>query len=245
MNKRLKFFFTHLVVSALIALLSIIIVFWIWYPAPLAQAVGVTKIFLMMLMIDVIIGPLFTLLVYKEGKKTLKFDLSVIILIQMTAFLFGFYSIAQGRPAWIVFNQNKFELIRINERYIEHPEYIAKEFKTPSWIEIKNVAVQPSSNTKQRSDELFAEALGGISLAQRPERYVALDQQREQMKASAMPLSRLKRFNSSQQVEEIMTQYPHASAWLPLKANNLDMVVLINKDTASVVKIVNLRPWQE
>ena len=102
MIQRLKLFLSHLSLSFLIALLVIGLVFFIWYPSPLATAVGVTHIFLMLLVIDVILGPLLGLLVYKEGKKTLKFDLSVIILIQIAALCYGVFSIEQGRPAWLV-----------------------------------------------------------------------------------------------------------------------------------------------
>lgn len=49
---------------------------FIWYPTPLATAVGVTQIFLMMLAIDVTVGPILGFIVYKEGKKTLKMDLT-------------------------------------------------------------------------------------------------------------------------------------------------------------------------
>ena len=74
MSKRLKFFLSHLTISFLIALLAVGVVFFVWYPAPLAKAVGVTHIFLMMLIIDVIVGPILGFLVYKQGKKNLKFD---------------------------------------------------------------------------------------------------------------------------------------------------------------------------
>jgi len=72
MSKRIQFFLGHLAISIAIALFFIALVFFVWYPAPLAKAVGVTQIFLMLIAIDVIIGPFLTLLVYKEGKKTLK-----------------------------------------------------------------------------------------------------------------------------------------------------------------------------
>lgn len=93
MSKRLKFFLGHLSISFFIALLVVSLVFFIWYPSPLANAVGVTHIFLMLLAIDVIIGPLLGLLVYKERKKSLKFDLSVIIIIQIAALCYGIFSI--------------------------------------------------------------------------------------------------------------------------------------------------------
>ena len=103
-TKRKKFFLSHLIISISLALLVIGLVFFIWYPSPLATAVGVTHIFLMMLAIDVIVGPLLGLLVYREGKKTLKFDLGVIIVLQISALCYDLYSIEQGRPAWITYN---------------------------------------------------------------------------------------------------------------------------------------------
>ena len=93
MSKRVKFFLGHFCISLFIASIVVGMVFFIWYPSPLAKAVNVTHIFLMMLMIDVIIGPVLGLLVYKDGKKTLKFDLTVIILIQLSAFSFVLWRI--------------------------------------------------------------------------------------------------------------------------------------------------------
>lgn len=95
MSKRLKFFLTHLLISLLIALVVVGVVFFIWYPNPLASAVGVTYIFLMLLVIDVILGPLLGLLVYKESKKMLKFDLGVIIIIQIAALCYGIYTLSK------------------------------------------------------------------------------------------------------------------------------------------------------
>lgn len=109
MSKKLNFFCGHFLISLIVALLIIGLVFFVWYPAPLATATGVTKIFLLMLIIDVTLGPLLGLLIYKEGKKTLKMDLSVVILIQVAALCYGVYTIAQARPVWIAFNSDKFE----------------------------------------------------------------------------------------------------------------------------------------
>lgn len=65
MSKRLKFFLSHLSISLMIALCVVGLVFFIWYPTPLATAVGVTQIFLMMLAIDVTVGPILGFIVYK------------------------------------------------------------------------------------------------------------------------------------------------------------------------------------
>lgn len=244
MTKRLIFFLSHLSISILLALIIIAWVFLIWYPQPLAQAVGVTYIFLMMVAIDVILGPILFFFVYKEGKKKLKFDLAVIILIQLSALGYGLYSIAQGRPVWLVYNIDRFELVRNNEIIDTNTQKVQAQFMRPSWLNPKFAAVQIAKNNEERSKNMFEELLGGVSLAQRPERYIGLPQVKLQIQKHAQNLNELEKFNSTQQVKEILKKYPSADAWVPLKANAVDMVVLMNKSSAQVVKIVDLRPWK-
>lgn len=243
-TKRTKFFLSHLIISISLALLVIGLVFFIWYPSPLATAVGVTHIFLMLLAIDVIVGPLLGLLVYKEGKKTLKFDLSVIILIQIAALCYGIFSIEQGRPAWLVYNVDRFELVRKNELVDTNIQHAQPQFQQLSWFKPQYVATEFAKDTHQRNDEMFAEIFNGISITQRPERYVEFSQAITQVQQRALPLVELEQYNSKIAVEKILEKYPQADAWLPLKANAIDMVVLVNKESASIIKIVDLRPWE-
>ena len=244
MSKRLKFFLSHLSVSAIIALIAVVAVFWFWYPALLAQAVGVTHIFLMLLAIDVIIGPVLGFMVYKAGKKTLKMDLSIIILLQALALGYGVYSIFEGRPAWLAYNVDRFELVRNNEIITDHIEQAQPQYQHPSWLKPQFVAVEFAQDHQTRQNDMFAEVLGGISIAQRPERYVPFSQAKTQLQQRAQPLSTLKQFNDPAKVDQILKQYPEATAWVPLKASAVDMVVLVNPEKAQVVKIVDLRPWK-
>ena len=244
MSSNLKFFLSHLLISISIAVLVIFTVNYVWYPAPLANAVGVTQIFLMMLAIDVIVGPVLGFIVYKEGKKSLKMDLGVIIALQISALCYGVYSIEQGRPAWIAFNVDRFELVRKNEIIEDHLAEALPEYQHVSWLKPQFVAVEFAKDVKIRNEDMFAEALGGISLSQKPERYVALNTAKKQMSDRAQNLNGLNLFNNKQDVQNIIKKYSQANAWLPLKANAVDMVVLINKEKGEVVKIVNLRPWK-
>src|SRR5690606_35549630 len=147
MSNRLKFFLGHLFVSILIALFVIGLIFFLWYPSPLGGAVGVTHIFLMLLAIDVIVGPVLGLLVYKEGKKTLKFDLSVIIIIQIAALCYGIFSIEQGRLAWLVFHADRFELVRKNDIILENIDQVQPKFQNISWSKPEFVAVKSAVST--------------------------------------------------------------------------------------------------
>lgn len=243
MSKRQNFFLLHLLISILIALAILAIVFFIWYPSPLAKAVGVTHIFLMLLVIDVILGPLLVFLVYKEGKKTLKIDLIVIILIQVTALSYGLYSIAQARPVWIAFNQDRFELVRKNEIKAENIMKAKFQYQKPTWLWPQYVAVKQTDDLQERQIEQMTAMLNGISLAQYPERYISLDQTKIQIQKQSRNLSQLTQWNDDKTVQQYLNLYPKANAWLPLETYGLAMVILINREKAEVIKIVDLRPW--
>lgn len=244
MSNRIKYFLIHLLLSVLVAVICLSIVFFIWYPSPLATAVGVTQIFLMMLAIDVTVGPILGFIVYKEGKKTLKMDLTVIILLQLSALGYGIYSIEQGRPVWIAYNVDRFEMIRKNEIITDHIDQALAQFQHTPWFKPQYAAVQFAQDKKQREEDMFAEVLAGISLAQKPERYVDFAQAKAPIKQQAQPLALLKDFNDPNVVKMVLAQYPQATAFLPLKANAVDMTVLVNKENGTVIKIVDLRPWK-
>lgn len=233
-SSRIKFFLGHLSVSMVIALIIIGVVFFIWYPAPLAYAEGVTKIFLMLLAIDMIIGPLLTLLIYKEGKKTLKIDLSVIILIQCIALSYGVYSIAQSRPVWIVQNGWLFELVRANAVDVESQKLAKDPYRNNSLFMPKWVAVDVNSDLKNiNSDPTFM-----------PNTYAELTAAKNRIQQFALSLDELYKFNDESKVNEILQNYPEAVKWMPLRTTGLGLVVLLNQQY-EVIATVNLRPWED
>lgn len=242
MKTKSKFVFLHLLVSCVIAILSVIVVFYFWYPTPLSKAVGITHIFLMMLAIDVIVGPLLGWFVYKEGKKSLKFDIGVIIIIQAVALSYGIYSIAQARPAWIVFNVDRFEMIKNNELVYSNRPNISKEYISASYFGAKFVAIKQIKDKKTRQEYMMQEIFNGVSIAQRPELYQAINIKSVQQKL--LDLKALNGINNPKNVKLILNKNPLANAWLPLQTRGVDMVVLINKEKGEVVKIVDLRPWK-
>lgn len=243
LSQRVKYFLGHLTVSCCVAILALILVFYIWYPTPLAKANEVGHIFLMLLAIDVIVGPLLSLLVYKVGKKSLKFDLIVIIILQISAFLYGIFTISQGRPAWLVFYHDRFDQVTVVEISEKNKDQFKPEYKYPSILGPKFVAVEFATDPKIRKKDTLLE-LSGTTLAMRPERYLSLTDVRDQIKEKAINFELLYDFNASLEIDNILRKYPTATAWLPLKTNTNDMVVLINKEKGEVVKIVDLRPWK-
>lgn len=238
-----RFFFWHLLFAVVIVSGLSAWLFLVWYPTPLARATGVYDVFYMVAIIDIIIGPLLGFVVYNESKASLKFDLAFIFCLQIAALCYGTYSLAQGRPVWLAYNVDRFELIRANEIVLNNKIQSSSPYQQTSWLHPRFVGVQIAEDIDEKNKNLFEEVLGGISIAQRPERYVGLSVVKKQMQERAQHLEQLKQYNEPSVVKLVLEKYPNANAWLPLKANAVDMVVLINKQKAEVIKIVDLRPW--
>lgn len=243
MLARFKAFSLHLAVSAVIALLTLLLVFQLWYPAPLHEAVGVTRIYLLLLLVDVLLGPLLTLVVYKVGKKTLVFDLAVIVLLQLAALGYGLWAVAEGRPAWLVFNADRFDLVRaldIDVRQLSNarPEYQIAPWFGPRWTGAAN-----PEDVEQRNTVIFESVMGGSDIAQRPNLYRPLASMADTLRRHAHNLDELRQYNPAEQVQRAFARWPAANAWLPLMANAKPMTVLIDKQAAEVIAIVDLAPW--
>lgn len=241
---RIKAFVTHLFVSCTVAAISAATVFLFWHPSPLAKAVGVTHIFLLMLAIDAILGPLLTLLVAKEGKKSLKFDLSIIVLVQLTALFYGLYSIALNRPVYLAFDRIRFELVQAGDVPKESLKRAAAPYRKLGWSYPQWVAVRPAENDEENNRRTFVELQQGVAPSMQPDLYVSLETQWPQILKKSKPLAMLMEMNSPLAVQAILEKYPQADCWLPLKAYEVDMVVLLNSRERKIIKIVDLRAWK-
>lgn len=242
-SKRLKFFLNHLFISALIVSPVIGVVYFVWYPYPLNQILEVTHIFLMMSIINIIVGPILSLLIYKTNKKKLFFDLVIIIIIQLTALSYGVYSISQARPAWIVFSVDRFELVRANEISILPNTKVKPIYQYPSWFGPTYVAVQLSNNKEQKEVDMF-NAVFGLTLAKQPNRYLDISNVKLDIKNKALSLDLLREFNSMSSIDITLNSYPEANSWIPLHSSTKDCVVLINRNSSKIISIVNLKPWK-
>lgn len=112
---RKQAFLTHLLASACVfAIISYLIVFH-WFPDFYFFLDGGIRAITTIFFVDVVLGPGLTLLVFKPGKKTLKFDMTVILLMQFSALVWGVTSVYAERPGATVFYWGKFACISNND----------------------------------------------------------------------------------------------------------------------------------
>lgn len=98
----------HLAISGcIVGAVGALMLLW-WYPQPWFRHDGGWTVYRLILLVDVVLGPLLTLIVYRRNKPGLKRDLTVIAAIQLGALAFGVTTMLQHRPVFIVFAENNF-----------------------------------------------------------------------------------------------------------------------------------------
>lgn len=105
---RFKAFSIHLGISLIIFFIILYFILVQWYPEPLFSTDGGWRVIRIIAGVDLILGPLLTLIVFKAGKPGLKFDLSMIALLQIVALTWGVWATYNERPAAIIYTLDFF-----------------------------------------------------------------------------------------------------------------------------------------
>jgi len=110
---RLKASALHLGLSLCIAALAALLVFAVWYPNPYREISGGRELFLLLVAVDVILGPLITLAVFNRKKphRELRRDLAIVAVIQLAALGYGLWTVALARPVHMVFEYKNFRMV--------------------------------------------------------------------------------------------------------------------------------------
>lgn len=139
----------HLVLSILIFIVLAILIVFFWYPGFLFRTDGGWQGIRLIAGIDLILGPLLTLIVYNKQKNSLKMDLSIIAAVQFSALLAGAYLVYSERPIAVIFADGKFSTVSENSfafHGLEPYEHPLMREKKPVWLYV------PAAITEQEKE---------------------------------------------------------------------------------------------
>ncbi len=108
---RQKAFFSHLGISLVIFLVVLYFIVFEWYPQPFFSTDGGWQGVRLIAAVDLVLGPLLTLIIFKPGKPGLKMDVSIIAAIQFAALLSGLYVVQNERPVAKIFQDGNFYIV--------------------------------------------------------------------------------------------------------------------------------------
>ena len=150
---RKQAFLTHLLISMAIFFVLLYLIIFNWYPSYYFHIDGGYRGIATIFFVDVVLGPGLTLLVFKPGKPGLKFDMGVIVMLQIVALSWGVKSIYSERPALTVFYDGKFSCISYSEVSEFDLERLVIKDETPPLL-----AVLPRPNTHKEYQDMILEA---------------------------------------------------------------------------------------
>ena len=175
-SRRFTLFASHLLISAVVVGTFALLVLLVWYPDPLFALQGAAAILMMVAFVDVVIGPLLTLIVSSPNKKRreLTRDLAVIGAVQLAALVCGAHALVVARPAFVVFDADRFDVVTANDLVHDAPfPYRNERFaSTPLFGPVWVIATPPDS-AEERSRLLFSAVQGGPQIKDHPALYEA------------------------------------------------------------------------
>jgi hypothetical protein len=101
-------FLVHLGISAVIFGALVALIVFVWYPGFFFEADGGWQGIRIVMLVDLVAGPLLTLIVYKPGKPRLRMDLTLIGLFQAACLIGGTWVVYDERPLALVYGDGKF-----------------------------------------------------------------------------------------------------------------------------------------
>lgn len=251
MSKKIYASLLHLSVSIFLVLSVLAIVVLLWYPRPYLDAMGAGKMLLILVCVDVSLGPLMTLIIFNPAKKSLKFDLAIIVFLQLTALTYGVNVVFTGRPVYLVYNIDRFTVVSAAD--ITSIDSAKAHDQSLPLTGPEIVAASLPGNYKERNRILFSSMQGGPDLPQMPQFYVPYETFTNEVKAKILPLDVLIERQPKTKVKEALlvianTLSTHslpanAVGFIPMRAKARDFTVLVRRNDASIVAILPISPW--
>lgn len=240
----------HLSISIVIAMLVGALLYFVWFPSPYFTAAGTSKLILLLMGVDVCIGPLLTLLVVNRNKplRLLRLDLAVIGVLQTIAFGYGLHVIINSRPVFIVAEVDRLVMVSADQLSDtdlakgQRPEFRKRSFTGPVLVG----ALPPKG--KDAGDFALQVMATGKDIDQLPKYYLPYDQVIDDvMKKRAKPLTSLKNTTASQQAHltSLQAGYPNLPLKvLPLQRGEHSYSAIISPASKRPIAVLDIDPWK-
>ena len=231
----------HLAISMAIAALSALLVFGVWYPYPYREISGGRELFVLLVSVDVILGPLITLTVFNRAKpwSELRRDLAMVAVLQLAALGYGMWTVSVARPVHMVFEIDRFRVVHaidvVPELLDKAPAGVqALPLTGPTLLSIRDF-----KDNQEQMDMTMA-ALQGAHLGARPDLWQPYAAAIPASLKAAKPVAVLQtRFaDQRSRIDDVLKssgRSPHTLLYLPMAGRKSFWTVFLDPVTAEVV----------
>lgn len=231
----------HFLASLFVAALAAALVFFIWYPYPYREIAGGRELFFLVVGVDVVCGPLLTLVLFnpQKSRRELTLDLSLVALVQLGALAYGLNTVAMARPVYLVYEVDRFRVVSVADIPQEQLKPELGGFHALPWYGPKVIGVREprDSDEKFKSIEL---SMQGSEPSTRPDWWADYKLSKEQVLLRAKPVSALieKRPGEKLVIAKAVEESGAAEeslAWVPMTSfKSTAWVVFFDKRSAEI-----------
>lgn len=243
---RLKAFTLHFAISLTVVGIVSSIVFFLWYPGMYFRVVGTTDVLRVLIGVDLVLGPLLTLILFRPGKPGLRFDLTMIATIQLAALIYGVTVIYQERPYFTVFVVDRFEVIA--RRDIDFGQVRDEVLRNKPWTSPVYAVAQMPTDFSER-EKLMEETLfeGKPDIDRRPEFWSPYAVASDAIRKRARKLTNLKAKgpDAAAAVEEALARHGEAGELLfvPIMGKKRPWSLVLDPESLRPLDLVDIDPW--
>ncbi len=248
-QERLRAAGIHLLISLLLAALAGALVFGLWYPYPYREISGGRELFLLVVAVDVVMGPLITLAVFNRAKprRELRRDLAIVGLLQLAALVYGLWTVSVARPVHLVFEYKLFRVVHAIDVAPDALPQAPADLRRLPLLGPRTVSLRPFTSGQEQMDATLA-ALSGDSLSAQPRLWQPYEAARAEVLKEAKPMAELvARFPA--QIEAIQSAVARTGrpldrlVYLPMVGRSAAWTVLLDPDNARVLGFLPLDPF--
>jgi len=243
---KLKASLIHLGLSIFLVGLVIGSLLFFFFPQLFIGVSDFKEIAMIIISVDLILGPLLTFVVFQPKKKTLVFDLSVIAAIQLSALTYGAYALYEVHPVYVTFNIDRFTIVSAKDA--EPEKALHDEYKISKLNAGRLAFAKLPDEAEKKNELLFSAAMGGRDLEARTEYYEPYENHIDQVLARSLdPKLIFADEASKEQAKSFYNKHQdnlNEFAYLPLNSQKKDAIIVLDKVTAQPIATLNIDPWE-
>lgn len=232
----------HGFLTLIVAVFTAFLVYRLWYPAPFAQLTGGTDLFLLVLGVEVVLGPVMSLVIFNPVKvrKEMVRDYLVVGLIQFSALSYGIYSVYLARPVYVVFVKDRLDVVVAAELDAADMHGADDGFTRLPLLGPKTICVDYPADPQERSELLWS-AVQGKDIQLQPRYY--RDCEQGEVRSHAYGRDQLEKLTQIKRSSLPLNVGDQDFSWLPVVSRFGSWIVIFVGDSDTRPVYVNANPF--
>lgn len=246
LESKLKAMLFHGLITVMVAVVLSVLVFYYWFPGELSKIMPGTKLFVLILVVEVVLGPCMSLILFSplKSRRELIIDYGLVVVVQLFALVYGVVSVVNSRPAYVVFVKDRFEVVAAVEvAKNDLSESSDKKLQGLSWGGPEYICVKSVVDSKERERLLFEEYAQGRDVQHLPRFY--RDCEEGEIYGHAYDFEKLLPIIEKKQSQNLFKDLVSNGKfkWIPLHGKRGIWVAVMQSGSNKPVRLIQFDPY--